>query len=283
MKKYEWVIVGGGIAGIAVSEILVREGHSVLLIEKNEKLASETTRELHEWIHTGSLYTIIPDKLVTLKYIIGAIDDLMEYYTSFEKMNLFPTESGLLVNGDDYWFKNNYIHFRYKIKGRKLVLPWLLIIARSEYLINKLKKHDWLRRRAGIIDHFKIDINRIIKNLMSLIKNRNDFHIVKTTDFTVNSRILLRDLLTTAIKNGLELSLNNSLIKASKGKLKNILDTSSKQLVSSDFNHNPHSAIIDLSLTNVVDNKMAKVSAWYDNEWGFACRMCDLASYLGKI
>ena len=77
--------------------------------------------------------------------------------------------------------------------------------------------------------------------------------------------------------------LNNSLIKASKGKLKNILDTSSKQLVSSDFNHNPHSAIIDLSLTNVVDGKMAKVSAWYDNEWGFACRMCDLANYLGKI
>ena len=77
--------------------------------------------------------------------------------------------------------------------------------------------------------------------------------------------------------------LNNSLIKASKGKLKNILDTSSKQLVSSDFNHNPHSAIVDLSLTNVTDGKMAKVSAWYDNEWGFACRMCDLANYLGKI
>ena len=77
--------------------------------------------------------------------------------------------------------------------------------------------------------------------------------------------------------------LNNSFIKASKEKLKNILDTSSKQLVSSDFNHNPHSAIVDLSLTNVSDGKMAKVSAWYDNEWGFACRMCDLANYLGKI
>ena len=71
--------------------------------------------------------------------------------------------------------------------------------------------------------------------------------------------------------------------KASKEKLKNILDTSSEKLVSSDFNHNPHSAIVDLSLTNVTDGKMAKVSAWYDNEWGFACRMCDLANYLGKI
>ena len=65
--------------------------------------------------------------------------------------------------------------------------------------------------------------------------------------------------------------------------LKNILDVNNKPLVSSDFNHNPHSAIVDLSLTKVVENKMAKISAWYDNEWGFACRMCDLANYFGKI
>ena len=45
----------------------------------------------------------------------------------------------------------------------------------------------------------------------------------------------------------------------------------------------PNSAIIDAALTKVIDNKMAKVSAWYDNEWGFACRMCDLANYFGKI
>ena len=77
--------------------------------------------------------------------------------------------------------------------------------------------------------------------------------------------------------------INNSLSKASKSELKNILDTSNEQLISADFNHNPHSAIVDLSLTKVIEAKMAKVSAWYDNEWGFACRMCDLANYLGKI
>ena len=60
------------------------------------------------------------------------------------------------------------------------------------------------------------------------------------------------------------------------------MSTNNDQLVSSDFNHNPHSAIVDLSLTKVVDSKMAKVSAWYDNEWGFANRMCDLAVYSGK-
>jgi len=77
--------------------------------------------------------------------------------------------------------------------------------------------------------------------------------------------------------------INNSFIKYSKSYLKNILSTNDEQLVSSDFNHDPHSSIVDLSLTKVVDSKMAKVSAWYDNEWGFACRMCDLANYLGKI
>ena len=77
--------------------------------------------------------------------------------------------------------------------------------------------------------------------------------------------------------------INTSFVKASKSELKNILDTNNEQLVSSDFNHNPHSSIVDLSLTKVVDKKMAKVSAWYDNEWGFANRMCDLAVYLGNL
>ena len=77
--------------------------------------------------------------------------------------------------------------------------------------------------------------------------------------------------------------INNSFLKDSKSKLKNILDTSDEPLVSSDFNHNSHSAIVDLSLTKVIENKMAKISAWYDNEWGFASRMCDLANYFGKI
>ena len=77
--------------------------------------------------------------------------------------------------------------------------------------------------------------------------------------------------------------INNSFLKASKSELKNILSTTNEQLVSSDFNHDPHSSIVDLSLTKVADSKMAKISAWYDNEWGFANRMCDLAVYLGNL
>jgi glyceraldehyde 3-phosphate dehydrogenase len=52
--------------------------------------------------------------------------------------------------------------------------------------------------------------------------------------------------------------------------------------VSIDFNHNPASAIVDLSLTSVVGKNMGKISAWYDNEWGFSNRMCDIAEHLHK-
>ena len=77
--------------------------------------------------------------------------------------------------------------------------------------------------------------------------------------------------------------INESFISASKKELKNILDTTEEKLVSIDFNHNPNSAVVDLSLTSVVGDNMGKVSAWYDNEWGFASRMCDLAEYIHKI
>ena len=78
-------------------------------------------------------------------------------------------------------------------------------------------------------------------------------------------------------------TINNSFEKASRGKLKGVLDITKEKLVSVDFNHNSHSAIVDASLTNTIGKNMGKISAWYDNEWGFSNRMCDIAQYLNKI
>ncbi len=74
--------------------------------------------------------------------------------------------------------------------------------------------------------------------------------------------------------------INKSFEFASKNKLKNILEITNEKLVSIDFNHHSASAIVDSSLTNVVGANMGKISAWYDNEWGFSNRMCDIAQYL---
>ena len=66
-------------------------------------------------------------------------------------------------------------------------------------------------------------------------------------------------------------------------KKNDILKITQEKLVSIDFNHNPASSIVDASLTNVVGTNMGKISAWYDNEWGFSNRMCDIAEHLYKI
>ena len=65
--------------------------------------------------------------------------------------------------------------------------------------------------------------------------------------------------------------------------MKNIIEYNEIPLVSTDFNHNPASSIVDASLTNVVGKNMGKISVWYDNEWGFSNRMCDIAEHLHKI
>ena len=62
-----------------------------------------------------------------------------------------------------------------------------------------------------------------------------------------------------------------------------VLEITNEKLVSIDFNHNSASSIVDASLTNVVGKNMGKISAWYDNEWGFSNRMCDIAEYLHTI
>ena len=77
-------------------------------------------------------------------------------------------------------------------------------------------------------------------------------------------------------------AINNAFENASENKLKGIIEITNEKLVSIDFNHNKASAIVDRSLTNVVGDNMGKISAWYDNEWGFSNRMCDIARYLHK-
>ncbi len=69
--------------------------------------------------------------------------------------------------------------------------------------------------------------------------------------------------------------INNAMKSAAKGKLKGVLEYSEEPLVSTDIIGNPASAIFDAQLTNVIGN-LAKVVAWYDNEWGYSCRMVDM-------
>jgi glyceraldehyde 3-phosphate dehydrogenase len=74
--------------------------------------------------------------------------------------------------------------------------------------------------------------------------------------------------------------LNEAFKKAAAGPMKGVLDVCDIELVSLDYRGNPHSSIVDSGLTKVVDGTLAKVFSWYDNEWGFSCRVKDLLHFM---
>ena len=98
---------------------------------------------------------------------------------------------------------------------------------------------------------------------------------------TINVSVV--DLVFTA---GRETSIEevNAVVKAAtEGSMKGVLAYNDLPLVSIDFNHNPHSSIFDAGLTRVMGGKLVKVLSWYDNEWGFSCRMLDTALALMEV
>jgi glyceraldehyde 3-phosphate dehydrogenase len=77
-------------------------------------------------------------------------------------------------------------------------------------------------------------------------------------------------------------AVNDAFREAAAGTLRSILDATDEELVSSDFNGNPHSSIVDLPSTAVIEGNLLKVLAWYDNEWGYSSRVRDLIKYIAK-
>jgi glyceraldehyde 3-phosphate dehydrogenase len=76
--------------------------------------------------------------------------------------------------------------------------------------------------------------------------------------------------------------LRQALVKAADGPLKGIMACEEERLVSTDFKGDPHSSIVDLEFTQVLSDDLAKLVTWYDNEWGYSCRISDLANFMAE-
>ncbi|HEY4084370.1 MAG TPA: type I glyceraldehyde-3-phosphate dehydrogenase [Bryobacteraceae bacterium] len=90
------------------------------------------------------------------------------------------------------------------------------------------------------------------------------------------------DLVAVLKTNTTDKEVNAALKSAAEGELKGILAYTEDPVVSSDMLHNPNSSIIDAQLTKVMDGNFLKVIAWYDNEWGYSCRVNDLVTFIAK-
>lgn len=94
--------------------------------------------------------------------------------------------------------------------------------------------------------------------------------------------VSLVDLVCEVEKDTTKEEVNAAFKEYANGRMKGILAVSNEPLVSKDFNGNPYSSIVDAELTSVIDKRLVKVLSWYDNEWGYSCRVVDLAVYIGK-
>ncbi|MBB5518160.1 type I glyceraldehyde-3-phosphate dehydrogenase [Amphiplicatus metriothermophilus] len=90
------------------------------------------------------------------------------------------------------------------------------------------------------------------------------------------------DLVFTASRETAVEEVNGAVIEAADGPMKGVLAYTDKPLVSSDFNHNPHSSTFALAQTQIIKGRLVRVLAWYDNEWGFSTRMADVALEMAK-
>lgn len=77
--------------------------------------------------------------------------------------------------------------------------------------------------------------------------------------------------------------INNMFSNASENDFKKIIRVTSEQVVSIDINHDEHSAILALDQTKLINKRFGRIMAWYDNEWGFSHRMCDMAIHIGNL
>ena len=94
--------------------------------------------------------------------------------------------------------------------------------------------------------------------------------------------VSLVDLVVEVTRDVTKEEINKALETASLGELKGIMEYCEEPLVSKDFNGNAHSAIVDALSTYVADKRSVKVLGWYDNEWGYSCRVVDLIEYISK-
>ena len=92
--------------------------------------------------------------------------------------------------------------------------------------------------------------------------------------------VSLVDLVCEVEKDTTKEGVNDAFLTYAGGKLMGIMEYCDKPLVSKDFNGNPHSCIVDAELTSVIGGRLVKALAWYDNEWGYSCRVIDLTKHI---
>lgn len=203
---YDFIVVGGGIAGIASAELLQRSGRSVLLIEAEEQLGTKSSSEMHGWFHTGALYAALPDRSF-FKTLVGNIDDLVNYYQNFPEMNL-EVSNHLRTRSLDGWFSNNLNLYSYvspldpQVRlGMKV--PWSLAIINARRQLEGFDKIVTTQELSTQVMNYKGPKTKstIYEDELNLNLGRISKTFI-TRDRTMNAYAIMKSLVTSLLSNG---------------------------------------------------------------------------------
>ncbi|MEI6987561.1 MAG: FAD-dependent oxidoreductase, partial [Rhodospirillaceae bacterium] len=166
MNRFDVVVVGGGIAGLAAAEMLVRNRRSVCLVEQHPQIGLGASGDHHEWFHFGSLYSIFP----CIRYqqaLLSGVASLIKYYAGFSGMNVRIAPTGRLAVDDrpGTWFRQDRINYIVAAPNdpgfrRAAGMPWWSALSRpalglmwnlqiKQFICrhNRFYAYDWRRAR----------------------------------------------------------------------------------------------------------------------------------------
>ncbi len=148
----------------------------------------------------------------------------------------------------------------------------------TEHLVDGAGEKDVRRTRAAAINIIPTSSGADIAVVQSILSLRGK---VRGSAFRVP--VVDGSVTTFSIETKRDVTpeeVNKLFARAAQGPMKGILEYSKEELVSSDIIHNPRSSIVDSLLTTVVDKRLLEVVAWYDNEWGYSCRLVDMIKWI---
>jgi len=213
---YDFCVVGGGIAGLSIAELLARSGRSVALVEKGNTLCSNASALQHSWFHAGALYAALPNNSF-FRTMVGNIDDLLDFYTCFDRMNL-RAERSIQTTSAQGWFTNYTIFYAFVSPWARevnlaLKLPWWLAIQRAQRRLAWFENLDFQRVLSDQVRWVerKVSVN-LVKRKGSLGVNLGDLAVVlKSKDRTMDTRLIVKDLAASFLGSGGDLFLNTQV------------------------------------------------------------------------
>ncbi len=192
----DFAIVGGGIAGLAIAEILQRSGASVVLLEKNKTLCSEASAEQQGWFHTGALYTALPNNFFC-RTMVGNLDDLVDYYSGFSSMNL-RVDKHISTTSRDGWFSNRtnfYVYTSTEGVGWKWKLPWAVALYRAKRRMSWFETLDASRSLSHQMGFGARPLQYVVHRSDLGVNLEHIAFALKSRDRAMNTQMIATDLI----------------------------------------------------------------------------------------